>query len=100
MGRGDAGDHPERVFVRQRRRRGAALFSVQAGPNVLDAGSYRVVVFDIGGRRYEPKTVEAGGLGNGSTKLNSVVYSLDPKALAPDKVAYLGVERVNPVRNP
>jgi hypothetical protein len=72
------------------------FFFVQAGSSVVEAPAYRLVVFDASGRRYLPTRSRGGGLKNRETEVSDALFSLDPKVLAPDKVAYIAVERVKP----
>jgi type II secretory pathway pseudopilin PulG len=72
------------------------IFLAQAGPNALDGPAYRLVVFDEMGRRHLPKRGEAGGLMSQGNHLTTAIFTLAPKELAPDKAAYIGVERRTP----
>ncbi len=69
------------------------IFAARAAvPGILDPPA-RVVVFDAAGKRYLPEPEQAGGVGNRGTDLKRNLSSLDPKVLAPDKIAYMGIER-------
>jgi len=68
----------------------------QAGPNALDGPAYRLVVFDEAGRRHLPKRGEAGGLVSQGNHLTTAIFTLTPEELAPDKAAYIGMERRTP----
>ena len=71
-------------------------FFAQAGPNALDGPAYRLVVFDEVGRRHVPKRGEAGGLLSQGNHLTTAIFTLTPEELAPDKAAYIGIERRTP----
>jgi hypothetical protein len=72
------------------------IFFAQAGPNALDDRSYRKVIFDEAGGRNLPERGEAGGLMSWGNHLTTAIFTLTTKELAPDKAAYIGVERWTP----
>lgn len=74
---------------------GLRFFFVQAGPAPRNfPPTDRLVVFDADGRRYLPKRVKAGGLGNRDTDLSEAIFRLGPEVLPPGKAAYIAAERV------
>ncbi|WP_152051012.1 hypothetical protein [Tautonia marina] len=72
------------------------IHCIVAGQGLPDpnAPEFRVVVFDAAGKRYLPERDEAGGLSNRNTNVRSSVFSLDPRIIAADRIAYIAVEQV------
>ena len=64
--------------------------------NALDGSTYRLVVFDEAGGRHLPKRGDVEDLISQGTHLATAIYTLTAKELAPDKAAYIGVERRSP----
>lgn len=71
------------------------IHCIVAGQGLLDSNApeFRVVVFDGDGKRYLPERDEAGGLSNRNTNVRSSVFSLDPRIIAADRIAYIAVEQ-------
>ncbi|MEW4566470.1 hypothetical protein AB1L88_01255 [Tautonia sp. JC769] len=79
------------------------IHCILAGPGGLEmnAPDFRVVVFDAEGRRYLPEhDGVVNGLGTKTNHMRSAVFSLDPRTITPDRIAYIAVEQVKRAPQP